>query len=150
MTLSTAIQLCCKSDDVPDPHSVRKWADAAFSKVASDDAEVTIRIVDEEEARELNRKYRNKDSATNVLSFAYSDDPYAQASLLGDVVVCAPVLRREASSQAKSIDAHWAHIVVHGILHLCGYDHDRERSALHMQHLETEILAELGFPAPYN
>lgn len=150
MTLATEIQRGCEGPDLPDPNTVRRWADAAFSKVKEGDAEVTIRIVDEAESRDLNRRYRDKDQPTNVLSFAYDTGQFTEAGLLGDVVICAPVLKQEARSQSKGIDAHWAHMIVHGILHLCGYEHDRQSSAEAMEALETEILAELGFPAPYN
>ena len=125
------------------------WAATAFSTVANQDAQVTIRVVDQKEGAELNQKFRQGHSATNVLSFAYADNPYAPRMLLGDVVICAPVAKQEALTQGKSIDAHWAHLVVHGILHLCGYGHEQDRQAQIMERLETEILSELGFPAPY-
>ncbi len=122
----------------------------AFDAVVEKDAEVTIRIVDEEEGAELNRRYRNGAGATNVLAFNYAEDSFAQSDLLGDVIICAPIVVQEALSQNKSIDAHWAHMVVHGILHLCGYRHGEEKEARKMEKLETAILSELGFPAPYN
>ena len=150
MSLSTEIQYCSKNPQLPASEAMSWWADKAFGAVLKRDAEVTIRIVDEEEGAELNRKYRNGVGATNVLAFNYAEDSFAQSDLLGDVIICAPIVMQEALSQGKSIDAHWAHMVVHGILHLCGYKHSEEKEALSMEKLETEILSELGFPAPYN
>ena len=150
MSLSTEIQRCSKNPQVPASEVMARWADEAFGAVLNKDAKVTIRIVDEEEGAELNRKYRNGVSATNVLAFDYAEDCFAQSDLLGDIIICAPIVVREALSQSKSIDAHWAHMVVHGILHLCGYKHNEEKDAYKMEQLETEILSELGFPAPYN
>ena len=141
---------CSKNPQVPASEVMSRWADEAFGAVLKKDAKVTIRIVDEEEGAELNRKYRNRAGATNVLAFDYTDDSFAQNDLLGDVIICAPIVVQEALSQSKSIDAHWAHMVVHGLLHLCGYKHNEEKEAYNMERLETEILSELGFPAPYN
>ena len=150
MTLSTEIQHCTECQQVPAPESMCSWADRAFSAVADRDAAVTIRIVDESEGTTLNETYRGGNGPTNVLSFTYSDNPHAPRDALGDVVICAPVVHREALSQNKTTDAHWAHMVVHGILHLCGFEHDRDQDARIMENLETEILSDLGFPAPYN
>jgi probable rRNA maturation factor len=150
MTLSTQIQQCSDCRQVPATEHVSLWANAAFSSVAGKDAAVTIRIVDCEEGAELNHKYRNREGATNVLSFAYADSPFSAPDLLGDIVICAPIVQKEALEQKKSLDAHWAHMVVHGILHLCGYDHIDEKEAGAMEHLEAKILCQLGFPKPYN
>ena len=150
MSLSAEIQCCSENSQIPTSEVLSNWAKKAFSTVSKNDAEATIRIVDEEEGTELNRKYRNGVGATNVLSFAYAENSFVDSELLGDVVICAPIVVQEALSQSKSIDAHWAHMVVHGILHLCGYQHDDEKEADKMEQLETKILAELGFPAPYN
>lgn len=149
MTLSTEIQQCSECENIPGPDRMSLWASAAFSTVADRDAEVTIRIVDRKEGAELNQKFRQGGDATNVLSFAYEDDPYTEEALLGDVVICAPVVQREVLTQNKGVDAHWAHLVVHGILHLCGYEHTEEEEARVMEQLETKILSGLGFPAPY-
>ncbi|TMS59436.1 rRNA maturation RNase YbeY [Imbroritus primus] len=111
------------------------------------DAEFTVRFVDEEEGRALNRTYRGKDYATNVLTFAYAeneDDP-----VRGDIVLCCPVVEREAAEQGKPLEAHYAHLVVHGALHAQGYDHEDEDEAQEMEALETELLATLGYPDPY-
>jgi len=108
------------------------------------DADVTLRIVNQTEGRRLNREFRGKDYPTNVLTFAYSD----QRPLAGDIVLCAPVVRREAQAQQRSLTAHYAHLVVHGILHLQGYDHQRAVEARRMQSLESEIVTQLGYPDP--
>lgn len=150
MSLSAEIQQASACSQVPTSESMALWAGTAYSAVRRKDAEVTIRIIDEEEGTELNQRYRNGVGATNVLSFIYAENPHAQRGFLGDVVICAPIVEQEALSQNKSIEAHWAHMVVHGVLHLCGYEHDDDENADRMERLETEILSELGFPAPYN
>ena len=150
MSLTTEIQCRSNSSQVPASEVMSRWADRAFDRVVKKDAEVTIRIVDEEEGAELNQRYRKRAGPTNVLAFDYAQDSFAQNDLLGDVIICAPIVVQEALSQSKSIDAHWAHMVVHGILHLCGYRHKEEKDASKMEQLETEILLELGFPPPYN
>ena len=150
MSLTTEIQCRSNNSQVPASEVMSRWADRAFDRVVKKDAEVTIRIVDEEEGAELNQRYRKRAGPTNVLAFDYAQDSFAQNDLLGDVIICAPIVVQEALSQSKSIDAHWAHMVVHGILHLCGYRHKEEKDASKMEQLETEILLELGFPPPYN
>ena len=130
-----SVQYAVPRRGVPAPASLRKWAGSAAS-------EVTLRIVGESEGRRLNRSYRNKDYATNVLSFAYGDGG-------GDVVLCHPVIAREARAQGKSIAAHYAHLVVHGILHLRGYRHERKEEARRMERAEIRLLRQAGFPDPY-
>ena len=117
------------------------WAKAALER----DAEVTVRLVDAEEGRALNREYRGKDYATNVLTFVYGQEPACQ----GDLVLCAPVVRDEASAQGKYPAAHYAHLVVHGMLHLQGYDHEDEGEAAAMEAVESHIVKKLGYPDPY-
>ena len=114
------------------------------------DAELVIRLVDEQEARLLNRDYRGKDYATNVLTFAYSeDDQHADDAIVrADIVLCVDVLLREAAQQAIPVEQHAAHLIVHGVLHAQGYDHEADREAAEMEALETEILAGLGIPTP--
>jgi probable rRNA maturation factor len=126
---------------VPAAGQLRKWASAARGRARG---EVTVRIVGPAESRALNRRYRKKDRPTNVLSFPY-DDP----GELGDVVICAAVVNREAREQGKRPAAHWAHMVVHGVLHLRGYDHIRPADAKVMEGRERAILARLSFPDPY-
>jgi probable rRNA maturation factor len=108
-------------------------------------AEVTVRFVDEAEGRELNARYRGKDTPTNVLSFPYAPPP----EMAGDLVVCAPVVLREAAEQGKAPEAHFAHLIVHGMLHLQGYDHESDADTASMEQKEREILAVLGYPDPY-
>lgn len=147
--LNTAIQQCSTCSHVPGREKVSRWAGAAFTAVSKDDGDVTIRIVDREEGAELNRRYRNGSRETNVLSFDYANDPHAPPGQLGDIVICAPVVGDEASAQSKSVEAHWAHMVVHGVLHLCGYDHQHDAAAAEMEALEAQVLKALGYPAPY-
>ncbi|HSG64362.1 MAG TPA: rRNA maturation RNase YbeY [Gammaproteobacteria bacterium] len=126
------------------------WVRRSLEGEAS--GELTIRIVDEAESAELNHRYRGKKGATNVLSFVGtepSSTPAEHERLLGDLVVCAPVVVREAAAQGKSVEAHWAHIVLHGALHLLGYDHESDAGAEVMERREKELLAVLGFPDPY-
>lgn len=133
----------------PKKHQIRRWAQAALRT----DAEVTVRLVGEAEGRELNRGYRGKDYATNVLTFVYGEEDGAPtiegAPLMGDLVLCVPVVVREAGEQNKPLDAHFAHLVVHGMLHLQGYDHEAEDEADAMEALETDILRGLGYADPY-
>ena len=135
---------------VPEPALVRKWARSALA----DDVrgELTVRIVDENESAALNSRYRGKKGATNVLSFPAEPPPPGAEELLpfGDVVVCAGVVEREAREQGKPLAAHWAHMVVHGTLHLQGYDHERAKDATVMEARERALLAKLGFPDPYS
>ena len=135
----------------PKKHSIRRWAQAALQQ----DAQVTVRLVGEDEGRSLNRDYRGKDYATNVLTFVYGEGeamPGANEEgmpLTGDLVLCVPVLMREAAEQGKTLDAHFAHLVVHGMLHLQGYEHDEEGDAQVMEKAETDILRTLGYADPY-
>ena len=119
----------------------------ASHRNAADFLQHFLRFVDEEEGRALNRSYRGKDYATNVLTFAYAeseDDPVS-----GDIVLCCPVVEREANEQGKPLEAHYAHLIVHGVLHAQGYDHEDEDEATEMEGIETEVLGTLGFPNPY-
>lgn len=123
-------------------HRVARWIRHALSS----DAEITVRIVDEEEGRQLNRDYRQKDYATNVLTFDYAQEP----TVLADLVLCAPVVAREALEQNKTLEEHYAHLLVHGTLHAQGWDHETSaQDAQEMEAYETDILGELGFANPY-
>ena len=148
MTLEVAVQIASEEDDLPDPECIRTWVDTAVGDLR-EDAELTIRIVDEQESAELNGRYRQKAGPTNVLSFPFESPPGVTVSLLGDIVVCAPVVQREASEQSKSLNSHWAHMIVHGALHLLGYTHERDEDAEEMEAKETHILGRLGFDNPY-
>ena len=130
--------------------SFRRWVAAALAGARHDGpAELSIRIVGSREGRVLNRRYRGRDYATNVLSFRAELPPGVGSPLLGDIVISAPVVVREAREQGKSAHDHYAHLVVHGVLHLLGYDHQRERDATRMETLETRILASLDIANPY-
>jgi len=134
--------------DVPTASQFQRWAAAAFAG-RRDAAELSIRVVDEQEGAALNARYRGKDYATNVLSFPAELPPGVPLPVMGDLVMCAAVVAREAAAQGKPVEAHWAHLTVHGCLHLLGYDHEDDGQAAEMEPLETAILAELGFPDPY-
>ena len=134
-------QLASINPLLPSAIQLRKWAKAALRV----DTEVTIRLVDEDEARVLNSTYRGKDYATNVLTFPLTEEPH----LMGDIVICAAVVEAEAKAQNKSLEAHYAHLTVHGILHLHGYDHEIDAQAALMESLEVQILAKLGYANPY-
>ncbi|TLX55295.1 rRNA maturation RNase YbeY [Stutzerimonas nosocomialis] len=139
----------------PGDEQFRRWCEMALRQ-RSGDSELTIRLVDEEEGRELNRTWRHKDYATNVLSFPADlpdgpdGEPLLDIPLLGDLVICVPVVEREAREQNKQPEAHWAHMVIHGCLHLLGYDHIDDDEAQEMEDLERHLLAELGHPDPYD
>ena len=143
------LQLASTAPELPELDEFQRWCELALHQ-RSGDSELTIRLVDEEEGRALNNTYRHKDYATNVLSFpADVPDELLDIPLLGDLVVCAPVVAREASEQRKTLQAHWAHLVIHGCLHLLGYDHMDDAEAEEMEALERALLAELGHPDPY-
>jgi len=143
-TFSLAVQYATEDADpqnLPTRHQFRRWVKSALEQKA----ELTIRIVDELEGRTLNHDYRGKDYATNVLTFVYDDTE----PLSGDIVLCASVVEREAHQQHKKLLAHYAHLTVHGVLHLQGYDHVKEDEAAIMEQKESAILAKLGFDNPY-
>lgn len=149
------VQYATARAGIPHAASLRSWAQAALAQSRTRPRgrvqAVTLRIVATAEGRKLNRQWRGKDKPTNVLSFP-SGQPLApgdEPESLGDIVICAPVIRREAVEQGKTARAHWAHMVVHGILHLLGYDHESERDAVVMEALERRLLARAGFPDPY-
>jgi probable rRNA maturation factor len=133
---------------VPPAADFQRWAKAAFSGQRAE-AELSIRIVGEPEGADLNSRYRGKSGPTNVLSFPAELPPGVPVSSVGDIVICASVVAREAAAQGKDPRAHWAHLTVHGCLHLIGYDHEDDNKAAEMEPLETAILAELGYPDPY-
>ena len=146
--LRLEVQRIARGRAVPDDRALRAWARSALGAEAGS-VELLIRVVDEAEIRALNRDYRGKDQPTNVLSFPFEAPPGVASRLLGDVVLCAPMIEAEAHAQGKPLAAHWAHLVVHGVLHLLGYDHADAREALVMEARERQLLAELGFPDPY-
>ena len=142
--LELTVQKAVNSPGLPTNTELRRWLAAALAQSAA----ITVRFVGAAEGRELNRAYRDRDYATNVLSFGY-DKPKRGQVLTGDLVLCAPVLRREARAQGKALSAHVAHLTVHGALHLQGHDHQSPSAAARMEALEKRILAKLGFPDPY-
>jgi probable rRNA maturation factor len=137
------------SQGVPADDELRAWADAAL-EAGEDEVEMVIRLVDEPESRQLNRDYRGKDSPTNVLSFPFQAPQEVAISLIGDLVICVPLVAREAAQQQKPLEAHWAHMVVHGVLHLLGYDHQTDHEAQIMEERERHILQALHFSDPYH
>jgi probable rRNA maturation factor len=149
MSLTVDIQ-CASGEPVPSEDDLRRWIAAALaSQTTRDDTEISVRLVDIPEMAGLNQAYRGKPGPTNVLSFPADLPAELKLPLLGDIVICAPVVREEAQSQHKALAAHWAHMAVHGTLHLLGYDHIEESEALAMEALESTILAELSYPCPY-
>ena len=139
--LSLSVQYASNAKKLPTRQQFRRWVKVALVQ----DVQIALRIVDEIEGRALNLSYRNKDYATNVLTFVYDDtDP-----IYGDVVICAPVVAREAKEQSKDLLAHYAHLAIHAALHLQGYDHEKKREAEKMEERETALLLKLRYPAPY-
>ena len=152
MKLELAVQYATELNDSPCERTIERWALAALVKAQHvEPAELTVRVVDTAESRHLNETYRHQFGSTNVLSFPFTAPvPELQTALLGDIVICAPVVAREAKAQHKALEAHWAHLVVHGVLHLLGYDHQQESQARVMEQLEVETLATLGYSNPYS
>ncbi|GJM04161.1 MAG: endoribonuclease YbeY [marine bacterium B5-7] len=142
------IQNASNINSLPTDNLLVEWIKQALDE-NHQEAEITLRIVDEEEGITLNKKWRNKESATNVLSFPVGDTLEQAPNLLGDIVICAPIVKREASEQGKKFDAHWAHLVIHGVLHLQGYDHESNEQASIMESKEVLILKSIGYANPY-
>ncbi|PIE39244.1 MAG: rRNA maturation RNase YbeY [Gammaproteobacteria bacterium] len=147
MTTQLDIQVAC-AEPVPDEDEIRRFVTAALAD-HHNNAELSIRLVSEDEMTALNEQYRNKSGSTNVLSFPADLPPELGLALLGDIVICAAVVEREARVQNKDSLAHWAHMLIHGCLHLQGYDHIEHNDAERMEALEVELLANLGFSNPY-
>lgn len=147
--LALDLQLASEAAGLPGESEFTRWVEAALAGRREGETLLTVRIVDEAEGRALNLQYRGKDYATNVLSFPFEAPPGVDLPLLGDLVICAPVVRREAVEQGKPESQHWAHLTVHGVLHCLGYDHVEDAEAEAMEALETRILAALGLPDPY-
>lgn len=149
MTYQIDIESNSQSSQIPALAELERWISAALHSQQFETAEVSVYIVDETEGQELNAQYRGKDYPTNVLSFPADLAEEVGIPLLGDLVVCAPVVEREAQEQGKTLHAHWAHMLVHGTLHLIGFDHIDDEEAETMEALETQIVTGLGYPAPY-
>lgn len=148
MKVRVNVEYVSSVPDLPERALVAQWARAAL-KGYERDVEVGVRVVDEPEIAELNQRFRNKTEPTDVLSFPFEDPPGIRTDLLGDVVVCAPVVCHQAQVQGKPAAAHWAHVVVHGIMHLRGYDHETPQGAHAMEGMEVRVLQRLGFTDPY-
>ncbi|ARA77234.1 metal-binding heat shock protein [Pectobacterium brasiliense] len=133
---------------LPEEKDFQRWLEVVLPQF-QEVSEVTIRIVDEAESRDLNNTYRGKDKPTNVLSFPFEAPPEVELPLLGDLIICRQVVEREAAEQEKTAEEHWAHMVVHGSLHLLGYDHIEDSEAEEMEALETEIMQSMGYADPY-
>lgn len=153
--MAVDVQFACEEPGIPDEEAIVNWVELAASRsgrLPDGAVEFAVRVVDEAEIQTLNHLYRNKDAPTNVLSFPVGDIsglPPEAARQMGDIVVCAPVVREEALRQEKSLAEHWAHMLVHGALHLLGYDHEREPEAGEMERLEASILQSQGIADPY-
>lgn len=142
------IQIACNNEYLPSADDFQLWVDTAIAST-KDVFELTIRIVNAEESQQLNNAYRHKNSPTNVLSFPFDVPDGIELNLLGDIVICADVVEQEAREQHKALQAHWAHMTIHGCLHLLGYDHINDDDAEEMEALEINKLASLGFNNPY-
>jgi len=143
-----SVQYALVAAGLPQESEIRAWAERAL-QAHQRPAELVVRVVDEAEMTALNRRYRGKDGPTNVLAFPYGGMDGIPGDLLGDVVICAPVVAAEAARQDKPSAAHWAHLVVHGVLHLLGYDHHAQADAARMERRESALLTGLGFPDPW-
>lgn len=137
------------SKNLPREAQIEDWINSALAHMQLEEAEVSVCIVDEEESQTLNNQYRGKDKPTNILSFPADLPEEVDIPLLGDLVICAPVVEHEALEQGKTLDAHWAHMLVHGTLHLLGYDHLDDEEAEIMEAIETDIVIGMGYPSPY-
>ena len=155
MEVKLELQNASDEEDLPDQNQLSSWVNAALKHSPTpwgnrvQPLELTIRIVDEQESKQLNERWRQKPYPTNVLSFPFEPPPDVDIPLLGDIVICAPLVAREAAAQHKSKTAHWAHLVIHGTLHLLGYNHINDAEAQIMENLEIRILHELDYPNPY-
>lgn len=148
MTYLVDLQIVASNDFIPSQADFERWVSAAL-KDFSLSGEITIRIVDQLESAYLNETYRKKSGATNILSFPFENDEELATPLFGDLVVCAEIVAQQAQEQARPIIDHWAHLIVHGVLHLLGYDHIQEQEAIVMETFEVKILHELGYEDPY-
>ncbi|KAB0286394.1 rRNA maturation RNase YbeY [Vibrio fortis] len=149
MSIELDLQLAVEDEQgLPTEQDIQQWLDKTIPQF-QENAELTIRIVDTEESHQLNHEYRGKDKPTNVLSFPFEAPPGIELDLLGDLIICRQVVEKEAEEQNKPLLAHWAHMVVHGSLHLLGYDHIEDDEAEEMESLETEIMQAMGYEDPY-
>ncbi len=150
MGATVDLQLASDKPDLIEQKILTKWVDAVLEHHSDPDKELTIRLVDIPESQQLNLTWRQRDCPTNVLSFPFECPPEIDLPLLGDIIICVPLVATEATKQNKSLEAHWAHLVIHGTLHLLGYDHIEEQPAQIMENIEIKILKKLGYPNPYH
>ena len=146
------LQVACTPTELPTKGQFQLWVDTALAEVSSkpsQDFELTIRLVNNEESQQLNKQYRGKDKPTNVLSFPFEVPDGIELNLLGDLIICIEVMKQEAQEQNKALFEHWAHLVIHGCLHLVGFDHINDSEALEMESIEITILEKLGIDNPY-
>ena len=148
MSIELDLQIACDNDNLPNEKDFQLWVNTALSSY-NKAFELTVRIVTNEESQTLNHQYRNKDKPTNVLSFPFEVPEGIELALLGDLVICADVVNAEASQQNKAVNEHWAHMVIHGCLHLLGFDHTEEDEAQEMEALEIKLLSTLNINDPY-
>ncbi|MEZ8821645.1 rRNA maturation RNase YbeY [Vibrio sp. 10N.222.54.A1] len=149
MSIELDLQLAVENEQgLPTEQDIQLWLDKTIPQF-QENAELTVRIVDTQESHQLNHEYRGKDKPTNVLSFPFEAPLGIELDLLGDLIICRQVVEKEAEEQSKPLLAHWAHMVVHGSLHLLGYDHIEDDEAEEMESLETEIMQSMGFEDPY-
>lgn len=144
------IQNASSAKNLPSSELFQQWIDVALDFVTENDFELTIRLVDISESQQLNKQYRQKDKPTNVLSFPFEVPDGVELNLLGDLVICTQIVEQEAKDQNKQTFDHWAHMVIHGCLHLLGYDHINDTDANEMESLEVKILSKLNIADPYN
>lgn len=149
MTALVDLQVACESTDCPSQEQVQQCLDLVFKEQGLDEQEITVRLVEKQESQQLNAEFRGKDKPTNVLSFPFEAPPGIPINLLGDLVICADVVSEEAKQQNKQVLHHWYHMLVHGTLHLLGFDHIEDNDADQMETLEIAILAKLGIDDPY-
>ncbi len=147
MAVRVDVQYAVAAEGLPKPADFQTWAEAAV--VEDSEVEIVVRVVGRAESARLNQIFRGKSGPTNVLSFPFDPPPQMGSRLLGDLVICAPVVADEARTQIKDVRGHWAHMLIHGVLHLRGYAHDTEQDAIHMETREIRILTALGFANPY-
>ncbi|MFQ3210260.1 MAG: putative rRNA maturation factor [Colwellia sp.] len=146
------LQIACSPTELPTEEQFQLWVDSALAEVSNsleEDFELTIRLVNSEESQQLNNQYRRKDKPTNVLSFPFEVPDGIELNLLGDLIICIEVMKQEAQEQHKVLFEHWAHLVIHGCLHLVGFDHISDSEALEMESIEITILKQLGIKNPY-
>jgi probable rRNA maturation factor len=152
MTHEIDLQVACTPTELPTKEQFQLWVDTALAEVSSEpkqEFELTIRLVNNEESQQLNMQYRGKDKPTNVLSFPFEVPEGVELNLLGDLIICIEVMKQEAQEQNKALFDHWAHLVIHGCLHLVGFDHISDTEAVEMESIETSILKKLGISDPY-